>query len=213
MVGPTDLRLSEREVGALKRAMSMHQGAERRRHARYMLPNDFALVIRIIQPGGGAQTFSASARDISVSGLGFFHGSYVHPGTACGVLMRTLKGDAVAVSGTVVRCKHLSGRVHEVGILFEHEVEVSQFVASDVPEDTQTHVSGSDVHMRVSGLVHELRLMVEQRAAQGCLLSKVGELAIVLSPEQAPAPAAPPAAEPVASAPAPAPAPSAVAAT
>ncbi len=187
MDAPKNLRLTDRELAALKSAMAMHQGAEKRRHARYMLPSGFVLVVRIEQPGGGMHTVSATARDLSASGLGFFHPSYVHPGTACGVLMKTTKGDAVAVSGTVVRCKHVSGRVHEVGVLFEHEIEVSQFVATGTPAETQSPICGEDVHRRVSGIVQELRLMAEQRAAQGSMLAKVGELALILTPEQVPA--------------------------
>jgi hypothetical protein len=73
----------------------------------------------------------------------------------------------------------VSGRIHEAGVIFEHEIELSQFVqGSTVP------VNGckGDVQAQVAHLVQELRSMVDQRAAMTTLLSKVGELALILAP-------------------------------
>ena len=201
MDAPTDVRLSEPELAALRRAMSVHSGREQRRHVRHQLPDGFALVVRTQPRSGAGQTFSASGRDISASGMGFYHTAYVHPDTPCTILMRTLKNDAVAIRGTAARCRHVSGRIHEVGVLFENEIEVGQFVqGSTVPVNGAEAFTG-DAHARIAQLVMELKAMVDQRTAQATLLGKVGELAMMLSPEHASAPAPP--ANPIAEAPAP----------
>jgi hypothetical protein len=188
MTAPTDVRLSEAELAALRRAMSVHSGREQRRHVRHQLPDGFALVVRAQPRTGPGQTFSASGRDISASGMGFYHNAYVHPDTPCTILMRTLKNDAVAIKGTAARCRHVSGRIHEVGVVFENEIEVGQFVqGSTVPVDGAEAFTG-DVHARIAQLVLELKAMVDQRTARATLLGKVGELAMLLSPEHTPAP-------------------------
>lgn len=182
------IRLSERERAALSKAMGIHGGAERRRHRRYMLPKEFTLVVRIHQPGGTASIFSVTPRDLSTSGLGFFHAAYIHPGTECTLMMRSLKGEPVSLKATVMRCRHVSGRIHEVGALFEHEVDTGTFVADHATPVDETAKGAlttlEDVHSRLSELAAELKGLAEHHAAPGVLLAKVGEIAILLSPPE-----------------------------
>jgi hypothetical protein len=197
------IRLTDRERASLAKAMGIHTGQERRRHRRFMLPKEFALVVRCAQPGGGGGTFSVTPRDISLSGIGFFHAAYIHPGTACTLIMRTLKGDAVSLAGTVMRCRHVSGRIHEVGVVFEHEVDVESFVADAKPVDGELGaVKPEDVMIRISHLAAELKMLADQHASASSLLSKVGELAMLVAPfDPQPIAAAPPPVAPAASGP------------
>jgi hypothetical protein len=184
------IRLSDRERAALSKAMGIHSGAERRRHTRYLLPKEFTLVVRTQQPGGSSSLMSVTPRDISSSGIGFFHAAYIHPGTPCALMMRTVTGDPVSLKGTVVRCRHVSGRIHEIGTLFEHEVDVRTFVtdsARKAEDPTQTACLKLDeIHVRLGELALELKNLAEARAAPGELLAKVGELAILIAPPEPP---------------------------
>ena len=181
------IRLSERERAALSKAMGIHSGAERRRHRRYLLPKEFALVVRLVQPGGTGSIFSVTPRDLSTSGLGFFHAAYIHPGTECTLMMRTLKGDPISLKSTVVRCRHVSGRIHEVGCLFEHEVDIETFIADMASAEDHSHTASvklDEIHARLSDLAMELKALADQRAAPGELLAKIGELALLIAPPE-----------------------------
>ena len=177
------IRLSERERAALGKAMGIHNGAERRRHRRYLLPKEFTLVVRIQQPGGSTSIFSVTPRDLSTSGMGFFHATYVHPGTECELMMRTLKGDSVVLTATVMRCRHVSGRIHEVGCLFKEEVNVELYVADmKRAAEAESEQRVDDIHRRLSELAQELKLLADRHAATSELLAKVGELAVLITP-------------------------------
>jgi hypothetical protein len=184
--GISGIRLTDRERASLGKAMGIHSGAERRRHRRFLLPKEFALVVRIEQPGGGVATFSVTPRDISTSGIGFFHAAYIHPGTVCTLLMRTLHGEPVSISGCIMRCRHVSGRIHEVGVLFEHEVDVEVFV-SDANADAQQPppMKRDELLFRIGKLAAELKSLADQRATNAALLAKVGELAVLIEPPEA----------------------------
>jgi hypothetical protein len=203
--GLSGIRLTDRERASLGKAMGIHSGAERRRHRRFLLPKEFALVVRIEQPGGGIATFSATPRDMSTSGIGFFHAAYIHPGTVCTLLMRTLHGDPVSIAGCIMRCRHVSGRIHEVGVLFEHEVDVEVFV-SDASSDPQQPgpIKRDEMLFLIGKLATELKALAEQRATNAALLAKVGELAVLIEPPEAHQPPVAPPHTPPAPPPAPA---------
>jgi len=67
--------------------------------------------------------------NLSARGIGFLHGFYVHPGTRCETALTTLHGEAVIVPGQVVRCRHLAAKIHELGVEFDHEIRLSDFIA------------------------------------------------------------------------------------
>lgn len=181
MATPTDLRLNETERAALHSFRAVHGGSELRRHVRHALPEGFALVVRVTPPGRPVQVFTASARDISSSGMGFYNTAYIHVGTTCHVVMKTLKGEATGLQATVVRCAHVSGRIHNVGVVFEHEIDLGQFVqGGTVPVNRES----TDTQSRVTALVRELNALVDQHAGMTELLARVAELAVLLEPFQ-----------------------------
>jgi hypothetical protein len=185
------IRLSDRERAALGKAMGIHSGNERRRHRRYMLPREFTLVVRVQQPGGTRALFSVTPRDMSLSGIGFFHASYIHPGTQCIMMMRTLKGQGVSIPGTVVRCRHVSGRIHEVGALFEKEIDVEAFVVPDskrakLEAERANQDKPVELQAMMERLASDLKQLVDMRASPHELLATLGEFALLLTgPEPA----------------------------
>ncbi|MCC6427024.1 MAG: PilZ domain-containing protein [Phycisphaerales bacterium] len=84
--------------------------------------------LTICHTGGSKATMCVACRNLSCGGLGLLHNAYVHPGRACQVSLPHVSGHYVEVPGKVVRCSHLSGIVHEVGIQFDEPIRINDFV-------------------------------------------------------------------------------------
>jgi CheY-like chemotaxis protein len=95
------------------------------RHAIKMASPVFA---EFRHPGGSRLACLIIPRNISRHGMAFLHGSFVYPGSACKVIMKTLAGQHVSIPGQVVRCSYVVGKVHDVGIRFEEPITPGEFV-------------------------------------------------------------------------------------
>ncbi len=104
---------------------------EHRRHER--LPYRRVIRVGLIteQPGGGWVGFQARSRNLSESGVGLFHGQFIHVGSRCEVILKDHKG-LVRVPGLVRRCKLLSGKIHDLGIEFDELIPIGDFILSDI---------------------------------------------------------------------------------
>jgi hypothetical protein len=69
-----------------------------------------------------------ATRNISRSGVSVLHSNFVHTGTSATVTLERLDSTTVSVRGTVVRCQHISGIVHEVGIQFDVPIHPQEFI-------------------------------------------------------------------------------------
>lgn len=78
--------------------------------------------------------FVVCARNISRGGLAFLHGSFLYEGTRCEACLIRLSGNALLVTGKVVRCRHVTGRVHEVGMAFSEKIELEDLCKPAVDE-------------------------------------------------------------------------------
>lgn len=90
------------------------------RHAR--------LPMIVLQPGGGTTPMIVTSRNLSTSGVGILSEGFLHRGSKCVVALITLSGQNASVPGTVVHCRHIRGRVHEVGIQFDAAIDIAQFL-------------------------------------------------------------------------------------
>jgi CheY-like chemotaxis protein len=91
-----------------------------------------ASVPLVLSPAGGSpMAVAVVARNISRSGLGFLHSAFMHPGTPVIALLRHLKGNDVQVAGKISRCRHVERHIHELGMKFERDIDVRQFVPLD----------------------------------------------------------------------------------
>ncbi len=100
---------------------------ERRRHARYRYRTR-GCVVHMQQPQDcSAIAYLVPTRDISTSGLSFLHSNYVHLGTPCLAELLTKDGQQRRVLGNVVRCRLISGTLHEVGVRFIEDVSTDDF--------------------------------------------------------------------------------------
>jgi hypothetical protein len=160
---------------------------ERRRHVRIPLEDHFPLLMRVEQEG--ATFIAVRARDLSSSGLGFFHVAYMHPGTNATFIMKGLRGEVATVKGTITRCSHVSGRVHEVGAVFERGIRVEVFVSADTP-DMVTPME--DVYRQIGTMAEQIRKLAADRAELDQIQERLGKMALLVSPPAgAPAPSAP----------------------
>ncbi|MCB9845838.1 MAG: response regulator [Phycisphaeraceae bacterium] len=88
------------------------------------------------QPGGAEMVVRVACRNISKGGMAVLHSAYLHPGSACAVVLPHLIDGPTVVSGVVVRCQHRRGVVHEIGIKFNRPIEVRDFISADPFSDS-----------------------------------------------------------------------------
>ncbi len=106
-------------------------GRSRERHVYRAVP----ILMDVIGPSGASVRYNAVSRNISPDGIALLTGSVVYPGSKCIVQLLTLNDRTHTVDGRIVRCRYLSGTrsVHEIGIRFEHPVDLALFSRTAVP--------------------------------------------------------------------------------
>jgi CheY-like chemotaxis protein/HPt (histidine-containing phosphotransfer) domain-containing protein len=134
------LRMSAREHADILNELDAHQAQalddDRRHEQRLRFSQQALLFVQIRHPGGTAGNYLVRTRNLSRTGIGFLHGSFVYTGTACTVALRSVDKAVVAVEGRVVRCNHVRGHVHEVGVHFDKPIRLRQFLGREAPPET-----------------------------------------------------------------------------
>ncbi len=108
---------------------------ERRRAVRHTYRVDEGLEIKVKHPSGSAATHHMRPRNLSATGISFLHTGYLHVNTSCTIHLRLLDGEKAAVCGHVVRCDHIRGVVHDVGLRFSEPIPVVDFVTLPSTDD------------------------------------------------------------------------------
>lgn len=85
---------------------------------------------------GSVAAMTVACRNISRGGVGLLHAAYMHVGTPCSIFLPRAGRADTCVPGVVVQCRHVGGRVHEIGVRFDESIEPRDFVAA-TPEDVQ----------------------------------------------------------------------------
>ncbi len=130
------LRLSERDRTALLEQMKKSGVADRRKSPRVVIEGTFSVLLTMEAIGGAPAYFRIYPWDLSRGGLGFFHRSFVYPGTRCTFTGLTFDGEPFTIRGEVVRCAHVSGNVHAVGTKLDAEIEPEHFLGSGTCSST-----------------------------------------------------------------------------
>lgn len=94
--------------------------------------------VSIANPGGNVVTYSVIPRNLSRRGVGFLHGRFVYPHSRCQITLHTLDSESMTLEGTVVRCQHLGGTIHEVGAVFSSPIDLTLFTELK-PEELEAH--------------------------------------------------------------------------
>ena len=87
--------------------------------------------LKLTHPGQSEATMQVACHNLSAGGLGVLHSAYIYPGTKCVIRLPNVDGRKIDVPGTVVRCQHAAGVVHDVGIRFNTPIEARDFVKLD----------------------------------------------------------------------------------
>ncbi len=85
------------------------------------------IVVTVQDEGGPRRSFVMVPRNISTGGMGLLHGGFIHPGASCAVALRDTRGRGVQVRGTIIRCTHLRGSIHDLGVRFDERVNPRDF--------------------------------------------------------------------------------------
>jgi CheY-like chemotaxis protein len=149
------VRLKSADLAKLHQELDANsvQGRFRRTHFRWSFHNT-GVKIEMQQPGGVSTTLAYACRNLSGTGLGILHNAYVHLGTKCVVHLPAVSGGTVGIPSKVMRCRHVRGLVHEVGIAFLTPINIREFIALDPMEGSFTlesvdaeKLSGSVMHI------------------------------------------------------------------
>lgn len=94
-----------------------------------------AIGVDMIHPGGSKVSLTMACRNLSSGGVSLLHSCYVHPGTTCTVRLPRLSGGLKEVPGEVKRCIHRGGKLHEIGVSFEEQIDLREFIASPASQE------------------------------------------------------------------------------
>ncbi len=153
------------------------KGAERRRNPRIRLPRGFLALIGL---PGVDQTTAVSPRDLSRTGIGFYHSADLEPGFRCTMTLKALGGELVQIQSRVVRRRQVRTGVFDIGVEFEREIDTQRFVADQsvsrlAPPPTPR--SAAEARAHIADLAAAMKKMAEAEAPLNDLFDKIDELA------------------------------------
>jgi CheY-like chemotaxis protein len=90
-----------------------------------------SIEMRVVHPGGNVVSFRVACRNLSRGGICVLHNSFLHTGSECQVLLPHPFRGIIEVPGTVVRCLHRGGVIHELGISFRAAINAREFLHTD----------------------------------------------------------------------------------
>jgi CheY-like chemotaxis protein len=100
-------------------------------HARWPFPNP-SVPVRLIHQGGNQVDLRLACRNLSRGGIGLLHSSFMHAGTRLAVTLTPRSGGPRVVMGTVARCVHVQGVIHEIGVTFDDEIRLRDYIQPDL---------------------------------------------------------------------------------
>lgn len=109
------------------------------------------VVMTILGEHGDRSHYVTIPRNISTQGISVLHGGFLHIGQKCAISIRSVNGKAESVSGEIVRCRHVRGEVHELGVKFDRVITPREFfvqTGSDYLFDAE-HVEAEELVGRV----------------------------------------------------------------
>ncbi|MBZ0171113.1 MAG: PilZ domain-containing protein, partial [Phycisphaerales bacterium] len=129
---PNSLGLREKELNQIRDALDQARKGENagRVFARWHY-NEGSVPVKIIHHVGNEMDVRMACRNLSKGGIGLLHRSYLHLGTRCDVTLEHPTLGEIVQAGAVIRCIHLTGMVHEIGIKFDQEINIRDIMRPD----------------------------------------------------------------------------------
>ena len=131
------------EMDAQARAeLSDAQQDDRRSHTRhnYRPPS---VAIQVTHPGGGYARYLVGARNLSQEGVGLIHGGFLYDGAGCTVVLETRQNELLAFPGTIVACRHVDAKIHEIGVRFSRKIDIETYFQLVEPVDLAPGAAGT----------------------------------------------------------------------
>ncbi len=142
-----------RSLDALMDALEQRGGGGQRVFARwpFRIPS---MPVRLTHPGGTQTEIRLACRNLSAGGASLLHNGFLYPDTPAALVLPRLNGPPVVVPGRVVRCRHVAGVIHELGIQFQRSIDLREHLAQDPEEPLYTlesvkpeRLAGSLLHL------------------------------------------------------------------
>ncbi len=132
------LRLTNREwrelIDEIDRESSRYiDKLQLRRDERVAYRNVAHLLATITAADGRIQRFRVRTHDLSASGLGFLHGTFIYPGSKVKLVLNHCVQGPVYIDGVVRRCEHCKRHIHRVGVEFNKPIEAEMFILAEAP--------------------------------------------------------------------------------
>ena len=124
------LRLNDQQLAELIEELErpLGQGADSNRVNRRWSVAGVRVILSTVNEADQTTRQLSVARNLSSSGVALITGAFVYPGTSCTVMFKNLKGDIRTERGSVTRCRHVQGHIHDVGIRLDSTVDPREFI-------------------------------------------------------------------------------------
>lgn len=116
----------EQILEEMERSSGSDAGASKRLMRRWSIKGVKA-VLTLTDSMGQQKHQMAVPRNLSTMGIGCITGSFIHVGTRCVVSLRDRRGGVRSLPGKVMRCKHVRGSLHDIGVNFDVEIQPEDF--------------------------------------------------------------------------------------
>ncbi|NUQ53203.1 MAG: response regulator [Phycisphaerales bacterium] len=156
--------LASRELNPFLDDLDRGQGEpdKRRTFVRWPFRNA-AIACKLVHPGGNTVNLMVAARNLSCGGISVLHNAYVYTGSRCTVTLPHPKLGPTELAGTVKRCIHRRGTIHELGIQFDKEINAKEYFVVDPMKDwfslenvNKEELSGNMLHVDDSPMEQSL---------------------------------------------------------
>jgi len=127
------LRIGIRELNALLDRIEEGQDKSAlpdREYVRWSFRVDYAK-LTVEHAGGSSVVIPVATRNLSRGGISVLHSSFMYPGSRCHIRVSNEGGQALSMPGRVVRCNHIGGKVHEIGIKFDEQISTKDLLGLD----------------------------------------------------------------------------------
>jgi hypothetical protein len=125
LAGSSDMK--ELYLDQLDKKAGNGPGSERRRHARIPHRLHDGIEAILTDPDGHETVCRVRPRNVSQGGIAFLHEKFLLPDTRCTIMLISNTDQLVEISGDVVDCRHVEGRLHEIAIAFDQPITPSDF--------------------------------------------------------------------------------------
>jgi HD-GYP domain-containing protein (c-di-GMP phosphodiesterase class II) len=106
------------------------QNLVRRRTHRLEYSKPLELLLTLGAESKSNTPIAARSLNISPMGLGFAHTDPIPEKTKCSIMLFRVDGKRVAIPGTVVRCQRSQNKRYGIGIQFDEQINLDDFVAA-----------------------------------------------------------------------------------